>query len=145
MIKQNIYNTVLAQIIQFLRSLEGQVTIATCIFLSFILSPNSLHKFPSICIFYNITLLPCPGCGLTRSFVFFSHGHFQNSFLFHPFGPILYLVFLIFLLEGIVRRRISHFSFFSFISYSNKLIVAFLFIFIWLFWSCIRIGYYMFN
>jgi hypothetical protein len=48
---------------------------------------------PSICIFYDLTGLPCPGCGLTRSFVSFAHGHLLEALRWNIFGPPLWLFF----------------------------------------------------
>lgn|GEM_PF-2421368 len=40
----------------------------------------------SLCTFYRVTQLPCPGCGMTRSLIAFAHCRFHESYLFHPFG-----------------------------------------------------------
>lgn len=34
---------------------------------------------------------PCPGCGLTTSFVAFVHGQWGTAFSAHPLGPLLYV------------------------------------------------------
>jgi len=47
---------------------------------------------PSLCLFYHLTGLPCPGCGLTRSFVFLGHGHFVEALHWHPLGPAIFFV-----------------------------------------------------
>ena len=44
----------------------------------------------TLCWFHNVTGLPCPGCGLTRSLANISHGHPVDAFGYHPFGPLLY-------------------------------------------------------
>jgi accessory gene regulator protein AgrB len=44
-----------------------------------------------ICVFKNLTNLPCPGCGLTRSFVYLAHGDITDSIRMNPFGIILFL------------------------------------------------------
>jgi len=49
---------------------------------------------PSICPFQNLTGMPCPGCGLTRSFVCFAHGHFAEAFRYHALGPALFVALL---------------------------------------------------
>jgi Protein of unknown function (DUF2752) len=36
----------------------------------------------------------CPGCGLSRSFVFLSHGDVVGAFHIHVFGPLIYLIFV---------------------------------------------------
>lgn len=50
----------------------------------------------SICIFKIYAGLPCPGCGMTRSFLALSKGHFYEAFYWHPLwalvlvGPMVY-------------------------------------------------------
>jgi hypothetical protein len=49
-------------------------------------------EIPSFCLFHQLTGWRCPGCGLTRSFVYLGHGHPIAAFWMHPLGPVLYLV-----------------------------------------------------
>jgi hypothetical protein len=44
----------------------------------------------SLCVFYNVTGLPCPGCGLTRSLASISHLCLGEALRYHPFGPPIY-------------------------------------------------------
>jgi len=72
-----------------------------------------------ICFFRYLTGLPCPGCGLTRSFSCILHGEFARGYGYHPFGYVLLPLFLfvastLFLpasrrsrVEGFVRSRQS--------------------------------------
>ena len=53
--------------------------------LSAIYSPETLPSL-SVCTFRTATGLPCPGCGLTRSFCAISHGHLAAAWEFNPFG-----------------------------------------------------------
>ncbi len=55
---------------------------------------------PDTCIFHNLTGLPCPGCGLSRSIVAAAHGEIINSFSHHLLG-LLTLVYI--LLQFIFR------------------------------------------
>jgi Protein of unknown function (DUF2752) len=48
-----------------------------------------------ICLFRYLTGLPCPGCGLTRSFSCILHGDFERGYEYHPFGYILLPIFLL--------------------------------------------------
>ena len=58
-------------------------------------STGQIAHLPSVCLFYTLTGLPCPGCGLTRSFVCISHGHLRDSLHWHPLGLVVYGVFLL--------------------------------------------------
>lgn len=57
---------------------------------------------PSICLFYNLTGLPCPACGLTRAFICIGHGHLGQSLHWHPLGLPLFVLFaLLWLRSGV--------------------------------------------
>ena len=56
---------------------------------------GSIGHLPSVCPFYNLTGLPCPGCGLTRAFVCLGHGQWLESLHWHPLGWLVYGVFLL--------------------------------------------------
>ena len=70
-----------------------------------------------LCLFRYLTGLPCPGCGLTRSFSCILHGDFARAYDYHPFGYVLLPLFMIIAvtlfipgpfrsrLEGLVRGR----------------------------------------
>lgn len=44
------------------------------------------------CLLRRMTGLPCPGCGLTRSFCALAKGEVARSFSFHWLGPLLFLM-----------------------------------------------------
>jgi len=46
----------------------------------------------SICIFKNLTGLPCPGCGLTHSFCALGKGRVASAFRFNAMGPPIFLL-----------------------------------------------------
>lgn len=72
----------------------------TAIFAASVLLPlpsrdGSIGHLPSVCPFYNLIGLPCPGCGLTRAFVCLGHGQWRESLHWHPLGWLVYAVFLL--------------------------------------------------
>jgi hypothetical protein len=56
-----------------------------------------------MCPFRLVTGLPCPGCGLTRSWVALLHGNLADSIRWHPLGPITVVVAVLLVL-GVHRR-----------------------------------------
>ncbi len=48
----------------------------------------------TICWFKRYFELPCPGCGLTRSVTCISHLEFGKAWDYHPFGPLIYALFV---------------------------------------------------
>lgn len=51
-------------------------------------------EIPVLCGFRNLFGVPCPGCGLTRSFVFMAHGRPLQGLFMNPIGPVLFSVVL---------------------------------------------------
>ena len=47
---------------------------------------------PEACISQRVLGMPCPGCGLSRSFVALSAGDVTSACRFHPLGPLVYLL-----------------------------------------------------
>lgn len=39
-----------------------------------------------VCMFKNITGVPCPSCGTTRSLILLANGHFKEAILMNPLG-----------------------------------------------------------
>jgi len=67
---------------------------------------GSIGHLPSVCPFYNLTGLPCPGCGLTRAFVCLGHGQWHESLHWHPLGWLIYgACLLLWLRNGLFWRR----------------------------------------
>jgi len=56
---------------------------------SFLYAPWVSHG-PVFCPFRFFFGMPCPGCGLTRSFCAVSHGEIRQAMRFHLFGPFVY-------------------------------------------------------
>jgi hypothetical protein len=78
----------------------------TAVLLMLLISPRFLSetgfKF-GLCIVKKTTGIDCPGCGLTRSFIYLCHGHISDSFRLHPLGPVIFLFFFLMLLNRVAK------------------------------------------
>lgn len=63
-----------------------------------------LVGIPSLCTIYNLTGLPCPGCGITRSVVCAAHGQATQAFRFHPLGPLVFAALVVLTAMRLVGR-----------------------------------------
>lgn len=52
-------------------------------------------ELPSACLSHEIFNSPCPGCGLTRSFILITHGQIRKSCKLHRLGLLVYLFFIL--------------------------------------------------
>lgn len=68
------------------------------------MDPAGIEDGPILCPIRLVTGLPCPGCGLTRSWVYGVHGQWGDSFASHPFGLPLLLAVLALAAVVVVRR-----------------------------------------
>jgi hypothetical protein len=74
---------------------------------AFVFSPDHVEDGPVICPFRRLTGLPCPGCGLTRSWVYLAHGRWHDGFAAHPFGvvaAVAALALVVAVVLAVVRR-----------------------------------------
>lgn len=69
----------------FRKNLEAFIWL-TALILLFFLEPTSQHH--SLCVFHNLGMDFCPGCGLGRSIAWFFNGEIMLSLKSHPFGII---------------------------------------------------------
>ena len=64
---------------------------------------------PGICLFRQLTGIPCPSCGSTRSVLSLLHGDLIGALIWNPFGLILILIMAIspvwILVDLLVRRQ----------------------------------------
>jgi hypothetical protein len=67
-------------------------------------------RFGETCAFLSLTGMPCPQCGMTRSFVYAARLDFVSSFLYNPGGLGLFLWSQVAGVIGAVRlvRRDAH-------------------------------------
>lgn len=69
-----------------------------------LLPPAGVEDGPVVCPLRHLTGLPCPGCGLTRAWVYAAHGEWRESLLAHPFG-LLSMALALALVVAVVRAR----------------------------------------
>ncbi len=86
----------------------GALALAIVLLLSFFLPCSGLG--PNMCAFRNTFGIPCPGCGLMRSFCAVSHGRLREAFIFHPLGLFIYAGFALYAViwaaEALLGRRL---------------------------------------
>lgn len=49
----------------------------------------------TICIFKNILSIPCPGCGMTRAFLFLGHGDIYEAARLNILSPLVFSVIIL--------------------------------------------------
>ena len=72
------------------------------------------HSTPTLCMIKNMTGLPCPSCGATRSLGLLLAGNFSQSIEQNPIGILLALALLAlpgWILVDTIRRRDSFYRF----------------------------------
>lgn len=52
------------------------------------------QEIPVLCGWRTMTGIPCPGCGLTRSFTYMAHGQVMAAFQMNWLGPPMFAVCL---------------------------------------------------
>jgi hypothetical protein len=58
------------------------------ILIAWLIPAGRLDRGPVLCPFRRLTGLPCPTCGLSRSWSAILHGRLGDSMAFHPLGPL---------------------------------------------------------
>lgn len=93
----------------------------------------TISRLPVLCAFRRTVGVPCPGCGLTRSWVALAGGHLKQSLDFHRMGWIVMLyVFFQALRHGLwvfapaLRKRIDRWG--SFLDQGIVLLAVGLFV-----------------
>ncbi|MGI8925207.1 MAG: DUF2752 domain-containing protein, partial [Tepidiformaceae bacterium] len=61
---------------------------------------------PVVCPFRMATALPCPACGMTRSFIATADGGLARALAFHPLGPVLFAAAVLFVAMPLLPRAL---------------------------------------
>ncbi|MBV9867888.1 MAG: DUF2752 domain-containing protein [Abitibacteriaceae bacterium] len=64
---------------------------------------GTIAGLPSFCMFYRLTGLPCPGCGMTRAVVCCAHGLWSEAVFYHPLGPLFFMALVGIALAPLIR------------------------------------------
>jgi hypothetical protein len=80
-----------------------RILAALALVAAMVIPVGTVEHGPTMCPFRLVTGLPCPGCGLTRSWVYLMHGQLGQSLYYHPLGPISLIAALLFVL-GVHKR-----------------------------------------
>jgi hypothetical protein len=59
------------------------------------------YSSPLFCPFKALTGIPCPSCGLTRSFTALALGDLPSALDYHLFGPFLWLICVLLLIQSL--------------------------------------------
>lgn len=81
---------------------------------------HHLETDQSFCPFKMLTGFPCPGCGITKSLVYFYEGDIYKSLRYHILGPFV-IAFCVFTIVVLTTELITQKEYFEKWLYSRKL------------------------
>ncbi|MDD2673712.1 MAG: DUF2752 domain-containing protein [Flavobacterium sp.] len=96
------------------------LTLMIPFFLMFFNEDNHLETDQSLCPFKMITGFPCPGCGITKSLVYFYHGDFYKSVSYHILGPFV-IAFSVVSIVVLIMELITKKEYFNTVMYNKRL------------------------
>lgn len=74
---------------------------------------QSLFK---VCLFKQITSIPCPSCGTTRGVISLSKGHFLEAIFTNPFSLLVAIIMIIapiWIFFDVIRKKTTLFDFYQ--------------------------------
>ena len=68
---------------------------------------NPAESNITTCRFHEITGLDCPTCGISRSFYSLSKFNFNEAFVYHPLGPLLFIILGLLLIRFVIELLLN--------------------------------------
>jgi len=96
------------------------ITLMVPFFLILFNQNTHLETDQSLCPLKMLSGFPCPGCGITKSLVYFYEGDLQKSLYYHLFGPLV-IAFCIVTIVVLTTELITQKEYFTQLLYSKKL------------------------
>jgi hypothetical protein len=75
-----------------------RLLVALALLAALLIPDGALDHAPFTCPFRLLTGLPCPTCGLTRSWIALVHGNLSGSLSVHPLGPVTVVAAILFVM-----------------------------------------------
>ena len=96
------------------------ITLMIPFFLLLFGQSNHLETDQSLCPLKMLSGFPCPGCGITKSLVYFYEGDLQKSLDYNIFGPLV-IAFCIATIAVLTTELITKKEFFTKLLFNKKL------------------------
>ncbi len=96
------------------------LTLMIPFFLLFFNQSNHLKTDQSLCPLKMLSGFPCPGCGITKSIVYFYEGDLYKSLYYHILGPFV-IVFCIVTIAVLSTELITKKEYFNQLLFNKKL------------------------
>lgn len=105
--------------------------------------PATTIPLPELCTMHAQLGLDCPGCGLTRSFIYMAHGNVVDALRMHPVGAVVFLFCALQIPAAVIRFWLGRDNSFSVVwAYSNERLLLILVVLCFVQWLIrMAIGY----
>ena len=106
--------------IQIFGIIGASITLMVPFFLQFFNQGNHLETAQSLCPLKMLSGFPCPGCGITKSMVYFYEGDLQKSLYYHILGPFV-IAFCVATIAVLSAELITKKEYFTKLLFNKKL------------------------
>jgi len=100
--------------------ISALITLMIPFFLMFFNQNNHLETDQSLCPLKMLSGFPCPGCGITKSLVYFYEGDIYKSLYYHILGPFV-IAFCVATIVVLSTELITQKEYFTQLLFSKKL------------------------